>query len=419
MADYIIRDTTLTAIADSIRAKTGKTDKIAPENMPAEIEGITGGGSAAGCVTVTFMNGDTVLFTRPVYIGDDCPDPYVQNRIELPTKESTAQYDYTFNGWATADGGSADSNVLKKITADKTLYAAYSSAVRYYTISFYDGDTLLTSKQVAYGSTPAHEATKDGYSFAGWTPTPVPVTGDTSYYATWSQKLTFSGSSWSDISDVCEAGEASQHFKVGDTRTIVAGDETYTLRIIALDTDNKADGSGKAGLTIMVDGPAGNYLTTTRSMYTPSSEAWGGSTNSIFRSFLTSTGFNSKWSEELLAVIKPVTKKTTRCNSAAGYNTYTTTDLFFIPSYSEMCDPSQTKWEDGDGIKYPYLYVSAQAIGSANRYFKNAGGTKVAWWTRTAANNKNTYHYVDTSGVLQSDYNGGTKEWYIRPCFCI
>ncbi len=192
MADYIIRDTTLTAIADSIRAKTGSTDPIKVSEMAGQIEAISGGGgSAEGCVTATFMNGDTVLFARPVYAGDDCPDPIAQGHIkETPTKESTAQYEYTFNGWSTADGGIADVNVLKNITADKTLYAAYSSAVRYYTVTYYDDDgvTVLHTEQLPYGATPSYVPTKEGYGFDGWTPN-ASVTGDTSYTATWSAVL--------------------------------------------------------------------------------------------------------------------------------------------------------------------------------------------------------------------------------------
>ena len=43
MAKYFIQDTTLTNIADAIRAKTGGTDSITPENMPTEIASITTG----------------------------------------------------------------------------------------------------------------------------------------------------------------------------------------------------------------------------------------------------------------------------------------------------------------------------------------------------------------------------------------
>ncbi len=45
MAEYIIQDTTLTAIGDAIRAKTGGTELITPENMPTEIENIKSGGT--------------------------------------------------------------------------------------------------------------------------------------------------------------------------------------------------------------------------------------------------------------------------------------------------------------------------------------------------------------------------------------
>ena len=44
MAEYIIQDTTLTAIGDAIRAKTGSTELIAPENVPTKIESIQSGG---------------------------------------------------------------------------------------------------------------------------------------------------------------------------------------------------------------------------------------------------------------------------------------------------------------------------------------------------------------------------------------
>lgn len=42
---YAINDTTLIAIGDAIREKTGKTDAMTPEQMPTEIAAITGGGS--------------------------------------------------------------------------------------------------------------------------------------------------------------------------------------------------------------------------------------------------------------------------------------------------------------------------------------------------------------------------------------
>lgn len=149
--------------------------------------GGSGGGSAEGCVTVTFMNGDVELFSRPVYIGDDCPEPVAQGRFDAPTKESTVQYNYTFYGWGAEPGGAADANILKNITEDKTVYAIFAETARLYTITFYDedGTTVLATKQVAYGTVPSYTPTKDGVLFVGWTPAPVAVTGEASYTATW------------------------------------------------------------------------------------------------------------------------------------------------------------------------------------------------------------------------------------------
>lgn len=196
MSKYVIEDTTLSSIADAIRAKTGKEDAMTPEQMPTEIASITGGGSgggsAEGCVIVTFMNGDVELFKRPVYIGDDCPDPIDQGHIATtPTKESTVQYDYTYYGWGASDNGAADSTILQNITEDKTVYAIYTSTVRTYTITYLDDDgvTVLHTEQVPYGTVPSYTPTKAGHVLTGWTPTPSAVTGDATYIAIWQEVI--------------------------------------------------------------------------------------------------------------------------------------------------------------------------------------------------------------------------------------
>lgn len=46
MSAYLIKETTLSDIADSIRSKTGKLDPIQTDNMAAEIQGLTSGGGS-------------------------------------------------------------------------------------------------------------------------------------------------------------------------------------------------------------------------------------------------------------------------------------------------------------------------------------------------------------------------------------
>ena len=152
MAEYLIQDTTLTAIADAIRSKTGATDTIPVTDMANQITSITTGGGG-GDYTVTFMNynGTAVLYEKQVMAHDTCADPVALGLIDTPTRESTAQFTYCFEGWyATANlsGPTGDEDILKNITSDVTVYAVMIATLRSYMISFYDGDTLL--KQIPY-----------------------------------------------------------------------------------------------------------------------------------------------------------------------------------------------------------------------------------------------------------------------------
>ena len=250
-------------IADAIRGKTGETGTMKPIDFPSAIASIVtgsgggGGGSSADVRYVTFMNGTEVLYKKPVAVGDDCVDVLQKGFIETPTKESDVQYNYTYYGWGASDGGAADTNILKNITEDKTVYAIYTSTVRTYTITYLDDDgvTVLKTEQVAYGTVPSYMPGKADHSFDKWTPTPVAVKGDATYTASWTEQITFAKGSWADIARISEAGEASKYFAVGDTRTENFG--TYgnqTIMILGFSHDNLADGSGKAGISIGMTG---------------------------------------------------------------------------------------------------------------------------------------------------------------------
>lgn len=174
-----------------------------------------GGGSSADVRYVTFMSDDGTeeLGRIPVAAGYDCPTPKF-----TATKESTAQFHFTHDYWATEPNGATDPNALKAVTEDRVVYATYISVLRSYSITFYDGDTVLDSKEWAYGSTPSYPATKVGYDFVAWEPAVVPVTGEASYTATWKQKAAFGTATWAEISAITTAGESAGTFSVGDKR---------------------------------------------------------------------------------------------------------------------------------------------------------------------------------------------------------
>lgn len=137
-----------------------------------------------------FYSGDTLLYTATCYDGADAV-----YSGSTPTKASTAQYTYSFSGWSKTNGGAADANALKAVTADRNVYAAYTSTVRTYTVTFVNGTTTLqTINNVPYGSSVTYSGatpsyTGDGdpadYEFTGWSPTGQNIQGNTTCKAVW------------------------------------------------------------------------------------------------------------------------------------------------------------------------------------------------------------------------------------------
>ena len=120
--------------------------------------------------TLSYYNddGSVLLYSESVTEGGNG-----EYKGETPTKASTEQYDYSFVGWSDQTGETEPTtDVLKNITADKSVYAAFSETARTYTVYFYNESTLLqTVTGVLYGGSATYtEATptKSGYNFDGW-----------------------------------------------------------------------------------------------------------------------------------------------------------------------------------------------------------------------------------------------------------
>lgn len=167
-----------------------KPENLIPDNIAegVDIAGIIGtlvAGGGGGDHTLTFKseNGTMVLGEKTVMNGDTSGDPISLGLFDEPVKEDTAQFDYSFGGWSLTPGGEIAPDALENITADKTLYAGFIGVLRFYAINYYDGDTLLHSESLAYGTTPSYVPVKEGYEFVGWDKTLAPVTGDADYYA--------------------------------------------------------------------------------------------------------------------------------------------------------------------------------------------------------------------------------------------
>ena len=127
--------------------------------------------------TITFLDEDGTILSSQLWNYGTTPT------CDEPTKPATAQYTYTFAGW--------DSEVVA-VTGDATYTATYTATVRKYVITFLDEDgTVLSSQRLNYGAMPTcDEPTKPAtaqyiYTFAGWDPEVVIVTGSATYIATY------------------------------------------------------------------------------------------------------------------------------------------------------------------------------------------------------------------------------------------
>ncbi len=151
----------------------------------AEIVAVTGEAtysamfdSIVNTYLVTFKNGESILQSGPVAYGTV---PTYDG--EKPAKQSNAQYTYSFKGWDAE---------LVAVTGEATYSAMFDSIVNTYLVTFKNGESILQSERVAYGTVPAYNGQtptkpadeQHSYVFAGWDAELVAVTGEATYSAT-------------------------------------------------------------------------------------------------------------------------------------------------------------------------------------------------------------------------------------------
>ena len=224
-----------------------------------------------------------------------------------PSRASTAANTFTFAGWSLyTNQTTADATATQNITRDRNVYAAYTATGRTYTVYFYVGSTLAqTVNNVPYGASATYtEATPvdpsgNGMDFTGWLPAPTNIQGNTSCYAQFASpepEHTITDT-WEEIIQHVELGDYATRYSEGDTMSLNLGSEGYiNMQIVAFDTDDKADGSGKAPITWIAE-----HILETSHRMNPSLE-----TNYVFpsgKSFVrnaantTNTGYN-QWKSQ-------------------------------------------------------------------------------------------------------------------------
>ena len=214
--------------------------------------------------TITWKNDDgSVIDTTTVAYGE------TPTHADA-TKDATDQYTYTFAGWTPE---------IVAVTGDTEYTATFDSTVNEYTITWKNDDSsVIDTTTVAYGETPTHaDAAKDAteqytYTFAGWTPEVVAVTGDAEYTATFSSAVNEYTITWKnddgtviDTTTVAygdtpthadatkEATEQYTYTFTGWTPEVVAvtGDAEYTATFEAVKKTLIGDADGDGQVTIV------------------------------------------------------------------------------------------------------------------------------------------------------------------------
>lgn len=415
--DFSAGDQSL-SVPDGYAVKSATIEKpetLIPENIAKDVNvaGVVGtlesGGGEGGELVryVTFLDEDgTQLFKMPVLVGDTCKDPVTHGDISTPTKESTNTQVFTHSGWTSTVGGTADADILKNITEDKTVYVAYAVSVRYYTVTFYDGATLLETVQVTYGgtATPAETPTKDDYMFGGWQPSNENITADTACYAQWTESAEFATASWATIAQIAESGQAQEVFSLGDEKEIDLGDSlgVVTVQIVGFNHDDLSDGSGKAAISVLCKGFPANYAhkylkdgtsVTVSGVY----GYWNylkGKANEI----------KNYMPADLQAVIKPVKKYVDGDKNYISSNVDTIDNCFvWLPSLTEIgfLKSASSYYYQNLGTKYELFQTGENAKSGAKTPNPSGSGY---WWTRsTYRGGKNTVTSVAYCGNLFGD----------------
>ena len=135
---------------------------------------------------VKFMDGDQ-------QIGETQNAEYgtVATKPADPQKAETAEKTYTFDGWYTAaEDGEKVTDFT--VTGAVTYYAHYTYTIRSYTIRFLNGETVLKSVTLDYGTklSVPEDISVEGYVIIGWNQDlPETVTGNADFVAVLAKEL--------------------------------------------------------------------------------------------------------------------------------------------------------------------------------------------------------------------------------------
>ena len=351
-----------------------------------------------------------VIFKNPVdgsvYQYKECePGGSVTYTGTTPTKAPTSDTAYTFSGWSSTQNGSAEKDILTNITSNKIVWAAYTSAVRNYTVTWknFDGTTLKT-ENYAYGETPKYTGdnpTYLGWTFTGWNPTPAPITSSMTYYATYSYPAGMTetiNKDWDQIIADAKSSSTSGYTVLGTKIMATTDNKARCYELAGIKADS---GSTFTFIPRTVDGTVKWNTSDTNS---------GGYPKSNYKTYIEGTCLNH-FPANIKAASKSVSK-TYRMGSGDNKATNTASYTIWPPSVKEMNWTNTSSYNETSGVTYTAYTSDSQRI----RY-TDTGSASAAWLRSAYYLNTSNAMRVYTSGVWNIYYC--SNEYGALPCFCL
>lgn len=330
---------------------------------------------------VRFYNEGVLVNTQYVQNGMDAVDPVTAGYIEAPTKEPTAQQTFTFNGWDKA---------FDNVTAPLAVNAVYTSAVRLYTVRFFNDDTLLQTVSVAYGGSATYTGDNPVNSedstaeFLGFEPEPANVTTDMDCYAQYMEPVSFANASWEEISAITTAGTSASCFAVEDTRKEKLTYSDGTTEDIELVVAKIRDD----GTMVLVTSHA---LATQKPMHSNPSYSDRNYLNNDLGKYLLDTVYPAL-PDSLRAVVRENTANSTKCK----IRLLNINNLY------------------GNGVSNLHIpdYENLPLFATAEKRIRKINGTAVTYWSgsRNSVNSRDCFDHVDTTGTYVSSKNLSVEE---------
>ena len=193
--------------------------------------------------------------------------------------------------------------------------------------------------------------------------------------------------------------------------------ETMTYRIIGINHDDLADGSGKAGLT---------FLTTSTELSSSMNADHtnvGGWEKSELRQKMNSGEIWNLMPSDFQTKVKSVRKLTNnvdgeRANKDAAVTA--TTDKLFLLSYSEIVETPYSGWSEYSWIgKEGAQYEAFEGKVTENHSYNSAIAIGRSWWERSMLPDNSAYFLsVDHRGRPSSG-DGAAWSNYVCPAWCL